>query len=303
MEFSKGENCIKMSAKPSLAFSIDKIMGTTKTSDKKAETELNNESECVGSEGIAEQEVRDCSSLVESDKSSFKPVKRSKNFVEEDYNKQHEFLATQYQHAAAVIKNELHKRQMLPYMGRDMFDVNMNSVSCLHPAFMFGRMTPEEYRAQILQNISVLHNQWPNINKDNSHMIDSLSWSNMFPPTERKLPPDQEKTQEKNNDQQTIQQHRTPDYSPRSREEGSLHRSDGRASTGEDVKKVEELERAKEGVTSQGNVKRLISKSQKSFSCPECGKLFNAHYNLTRHMPVHTGIYIFFIKMHLTNYH
>ena len=27
----------------------------------------------------------------------------------------------------------------------------------------------------------------------------------------------------------------------------------------------------------------------KSFPCSECGKIFNAHYNLTRHMPVHTG--------------
>ena len=29
---------------------------------------------------------------------------------------------------------------------------------------------------------------------------------------------------------------------------------------------------------------------QKTFPCPQCGKIFNAHYNLTRHMPVHTGI-------------
>ena len=27
----------------------------------------------------------------------------------------------------------------------------------------------------------------------------------------------------------------------------------------------------------------------KNYPCPECGKVFNAHYNLTRHMPVHTG--------------
>ena len=28
---------------------------------------------------------------------------------------------------------------------------------------------------------------------------------------------------------------------------------------------------------------------QKAFACEVCGKVFNAHYNLTRHMPVHTG--------------
>ena len=31
------------------------------------------------------------------------------------------------------------------------------------------------------------------------------------------------------------------------------------------------------------------SSEDKLFSCSECGKCFNAHYNLTRHMPVHTG--------------
>ena len=34
---------------------------------------------------------------------------------------------------------------------------------------------------------------------------------------------------------------------------------------------------------------------QKTFPCPQCGKIFNAHYNLTRHMPVHTGKILHFI--------
>ena len=37
--------------------------------------------------------------------------------------------------------------------------------------------------------------------------------------------------------------------------------------------------------------------SQKTFTCPECGKIFNAHYNLTRHMPVHTGARPFVCKV------
>ncbi|KAJ8047081.1 Fez family zinc finger protein erm [Holothuria leucospilota] len=36
---------------------------------------------------------------------------------------------------------------------------------------------------------------------------------------------------------------------------------------------------------------------QKAFVCPECGKVFNAHYNLTRHMPVHTGARPFVCKV------
>ncbi|CAG5130848.1 unnamed protein product [Candidula unifasciata] len=43
--------------------------------------------------------------------------------------------------------------------------------------------------------------------------------------------------------------------------------------------------------------KKLIGKSQKTFTCPECGKVFNAHYNLTRHMPVHTGARPFVCKV------
>ncbi|XP_037520875.2 fez family zinc finger protein erm [Rhipicephalus sanguineus] len=36
---------------------------------------------------------------------------------------------------------------------------------------------------------------------------------------------------------------------------------------------------------------------QKTFTCTECGKVFNAHYNLTRHMPVHTGARPFVCKV------
>ncbi|KAL8575472.1 hypothetical protein ACOMHN_013023 [Nucella lapillus] len=39
------------------------------------------------------------------------------------------------------------------------------------------------------------------------------------------------------------------------------------------------------------------NKNGKSFTCAECGKVFNAHYNLTRHMPVHTGARPFVCKI------
>ncbi|KAG5896704.1 hypothetical protein JTB14_002548 [Gonioctena quinquepunctata] len=41
----------------------------------------------------------------------------------------------------------------------------------------------------------------------------------------------------------------------------------------------------------------VLSSKQKSFECGECGKVFNAHYNLTRHMPVHTGARPFVCKI------
>ena len=37
------------------------------------------------------------------------------------------------------------------------------------------------------------------------------------------------------------------------------------------------------------NTRRRRGNANKTFSCQICGKVFNAHYNLTRHMPVHTG--------------
>ena len=44
---------------------------------------------------------------------------------------------------------------------------------------------------------------------------------------------------------------------------------------------------------------KLISSNttSKTFTCGECGKVFNAHYNLTRHMPVHTGARPFVCKV------
>ncbi|VDL91852.1 unnamed protein product [Schistocephalus solidus] len=35
----------------------------------------------------------------------------------------------------------------------------------------------------------------------------------------------------------------------------------------------------------------------KTFICPHCNKVFNAHYNLTRHMPIHTGARPFICKI------
>ncbi|XP_064475672.1 fez family zinc finger protein 2-like [Ornithodoros turicata] len=40
-----------------------------------------------------------------------------------------------------------------------------------------------------------------------------------------------------------------------------------------------------------------LGHKQKTFTCGECGKVFNAHYNLTRHMPVHTGARPFVCKV------
>lgn len=49
--------------------------------------------------------------------------------------------------------------------------------------------------------------------------------------------------------------------------------------------------------TEDDRSKKFTGKSPKTFTCSECGKVFNAHYNLTRHMPVHTGARPFVCKV------
>jgi len=44
-------------------------------------------------------------------------------------------------------------------------------------------------------------------------------------------------------------------------------------------------------------VNQDVEKPAKQIACPVCYKVFNAHYNLTRHMPVHTGARPFICKV------
>lgn len=63
-----------------------------------------------------------------------------------------------------------------------------------------------------------------------------------------------------------------------------------------------------ESLNPNGNTKRSVPQTSrrsnsdsnqqvKIFHCPVCAKIFNAHYNLTRHMPVHTGDRPFICKV------
>jgi hypothetical protein len=51
------------------------------------------------------------------------------------------------------------------------------------------------------------------------------------------------------------------------------------------------------GTTSGQNSNQSGASSNKIFKCNDCGKTFNAHYNLTRHMPIHTGVRPFICKV------
>jgi uncharacterized Zn-finger protein len=44
-------------------------------------------------------------------------------------------------------------------------------------------------------------------------------------------------------------------------------------------------------------VKPSSQPATKKFECEDCGKQFNAHYNLARHLPVHSGARPFVCKV------
>ncbi|XP_028303127.1 fez family zinc finger protein 2 [Gouania willdenowi] len=66
------------------------------------------------------------------------------------------------------------------------------------------------------------------------------------------------------------------------------------------VKETHGLTAEKSGVKTHGKVScggGAVDGKPKNFTCEVCGKVFNAHYNLTRHMPVHTGARPFVCKV------
>ncbi|XP_076240447.1 uncharacterized protein LOC143182982 [Calliopsis andreniformis] len=57
-----------------------------------------------------------------------------------------------------------------------------------------------------------------------------------------------------------------------------------------------ESQRGKKSPPPPRNNELSTTNKPKTFVCPVCKKVFNAHYNLTRHMPVHTGARPFVCK-------
>lgn len=79
-----------------------------------------------------------------------------------------------------------------------------------------------------------------------------------------------------------------------------------RSASNESIAKIEGNNTEIDGNNSSGCASTSLSSNsssvaaggkQKSYPCGQCGKVFNAHYNLTRHMPVHTGVRPFICKV------
>ncbi|KAK3102159.1 hypothetical protein FSP39_009233 [Pinctada imbricata] len=162
----------------------------------------------------------------------------------------------------------------------------------VHPAFLFGRMTMEEYQSYLLRNYTYAHQHMSpvrhkELNFGMTSLPDSEKSNDMIRPSlfsqsyqvSKCFSSFEEEKKEKDKKEETKVKH-----------------------VGDNLERNVDSEKSKAeevGIsdTSISKFKKNVNKNQKTFTCPECGKVFNAHYNLTRHMPVHTGARPFICKI------
>ncbi|KAL3853341.1 hypothetical protein ACJMK2_016889 [Sinanodonta woodiana] len=267
--------------KPNLKFSIEKIIGSSpkKNSDepdedKRMERFLMTETEQIG------QDARS----VDPDNSDNNEGAKIHETLQQT------FLATHYQQAtaAAVLNVEMQRRQSHSYNGGSVQDVALWPY--LHPAFVFGRLPLDEYRAQILQHLA-FSQQYHFDMKDCSYSalelykLASTQYSGQKG-FHRRSEMDQSHVTFHGKKTSTVVDSLQDTGVERDTDNGQIKHSDKNIET-EDSKNENALLKFKKSTV----------KSQKTFKCPECGKVFNAHYNLTRHMPVHTGARPFICKV------
>lgn len=150
--------------------------------------------------------------------------------------------------------------------------------SLVHPAFCPGRSQRDEYQAYLLRYYSMLP---PNALSSFARYIDIKS------PVNRKYPSGKTNdSTERTTLQEKITSPKDLNGNKKGTEPSNFIKVDNSRKENEDSCK-----------SLQSKGKKIISKTQKTFTCPECGKIFNAHYNLTRHMPVHTGARPFICKI------
>jgi len=282
--------------KPSLTFSIDMIMGKRKA-DVENDVDVRDRSQDATDNAEQNDVPSKRRKLMEDEESvperSFQPVRKQKDVLKDEVIRHQTLMAAQYQQAAVFLKAEMQKRQMSSYLPRDIYDVNMNAVSYLHPAFVLGRLSQEEYRAHVLQNLTALQHQLPNVHKN----VDTYKFLNSKNVHQHNINYGQ------NSDVQRVQHNQTlKDNKTRVQErqiaspcENDVDRSFSKSEPTSPVTEPASAPSEASDVDITSPERRTgggpVAKGAggKSFSCPECGKLFNAHYNLTRHMPVHTG--------------
>ena len=186
------------------------------------------------------------------------------------------------------------KFKQFHHQGGEFQDINMNLMSYLHPAFLLGRINQDDYRAHVLQNYYL--NQNSHVSRETGYALDlykiaSSQHFNSPVPMEFKKQFQIEELKLSNADKPNIDEldnkHKfgVNDSDSPSRKLNSFRDSERTVTKDSGSPEVVEKKLPSNQTRLPGNQ----SRNQKQFTCPECGKIFNAHYNLTRHMPVHTG--------------
>ena len=191
---------------------------------------------------------------------------------------------------------ELQNKHKQVYQAGEFQDINMNLMSYLHPAFLLGRINPEDYRTHVLQNYYL--NQNAHIGRDSSYALDlyKIASSQYFNSPLSLDFKKQYQLESLKMDEPIQQNIYELDQKPKS----SVQKSDLSVNTIDKMKDSDDNNdkvfkdggpemREKKLPSNQTRLPGNQTRNQKTFTCPECGKIFNAHYNLTRHMPVHTG--------------
>ena len=279
-----------------LTFSIDKIIGL-KTDVKHSEKTENFVNETEKSSNDLESPVGERPKSKEIEKTVEKVAEKSGPISLEvkhldhqkvelySENKGKHLQVTSNENGAVLYDTDLQRRNFLAFQGREFQDINMNIMSYLHPAFLLGRMNPEEYRAHFLHNYYLQH-QNPHIGKDASYALDLYKMANAqyF---NSQTPQDFKKQRLSDSLHTSEQLHHTEGDLKQKPKFETKETNFGIPKIGEGTTKEVSSETTKEFLETRD--KKFQNKTQKTFTCQECGKMFNAHYNLTRHMPVHTG--------------
>ncbi|XP_071170998.1 uncharacterized protein [Mytilus edulis] len=165
------------------------------------------------------------------------------------------------------------------------FDNYYGLQTLVHPAFTMGRMPNEEYQAYLLRYYSLL---------PTNTLTSFGKYLDLKSPSLKRYP----STTKASRFELQDKIHRSPsnekitpvrDINDNTKENPL---SDFIKNEKETTKEADDPIKVQ-----QSKGKKMVSKTQKTFTCPECGKIFNAHYNLTRHMPVHTGARPFICKI------
>ena len=298
------ERSSRKTAKSTLAFSIDKIIGLQdnvkdedKTPNSVPDSEklstfydkhlLTNQAKNTERDTF-EKPINKLGSTESSDKHIFHK-KLDENFKQLKLDKYGTPVSPT---ATGVYDTHIQPQNIVSAHGREIQDINMNLMSYLHPAFLLGRLNPEDYRAHLLHNYYLQH-QNTHLSKEASYALDLYKLGNP----------------------QYFNAQATQDLQKQILAE-NLHLNEHLPSSEDDLKHKHKVELKEAGFAtakdresttkdlgsepvkdyrepySDTRDKKFQNKAQKTFTCQECGKMFNAHYNLTRHMPVHTGSYI-----------